>query len=97
MLSQRLNLLGEVSAPRQTVPLFFILSLRRVIHSEFEGLAFAAQHGTAVPHAAHHQLDPISQQSHRGCGPCTQQRGCNTPESEAEWLVCDALKVTDTV
>lgn len=79
------------------VPLFFIFSLRRMIHGEFEGFAFAAQHSSAVPHTAHHQLDPISQQGHSGRGPCTQQRGCNTPESEAEWLVCDALKVTETV
>lgn len=92
VVSQCPNLLGETRAPGQTVPLFFILPLRCVIHSEFEGLAFAAQHGTAVPHTAHHQLDPISQQSHCGCGPCTQQRGCNTPESEAEWLVVMRLK-----
>ncbi len=80
-----------------SVPLFFILSLRGVIHGEFEGFAFAAQHGSAVPHTARHQLDPISQQGHSGRGPCIQQRGCNTPESEAEWLICDVLKVTETV
>lgn len=90
------------TVPRNTTSslpysLFFILSLRRVILSEFEGFSFAAQHGSAVPHTAHHQLDPISQQGHSGRGPCTQQRGCNTPESEAQWLVCDAMKVTETV
>lgn len=92
--TQCLNLLGEIRLP---IPLFFIFSLRCVIHSEFEGLAFAAQHGSAVPYAGHHQLDPVSQQGHCGRGPCTQQRGCNTAESKAAWLVCDALKVTETV
>lgn len=48
---------NETSAP--AYPLFFILPFRRVIHGEFDGLAFAAHHGTAVPDTAHHQLDPV--------------------------------------
>lgn len=59
-----------VAAINPILPLLFVLSFRCVVHGELESLAFAAQHGTAVPHAAHHQLDAVSQQGHCGRGAC---------------------------
>ena len=51
-----------------SLPLFLVLPLRGVVDSQFKSLALPTQHGAAVPHAAHHQLDAVSQKRHRGGG-----------------------------
>lgn len=50
------------------VPLFLIPPVRSVVDSEFKGLALATQHGAAVTHTGHHQLNAVSQQGHSGGG-----------------------------
>lgn len=39
-----------------------------MVHSQFQSLALPTQHGAAVPHAAHHQLDAVPQERHGGGG-----------------------------
>ena len=66
---QQMNIRSRLSqAWISAVPLLLVFPLGGVVRGEFEGLGLAAEHGAAVPHAAHHQLYTVPQQGHRGRG-----------------------------
>lgn len=49
-----------------SLPVLLVLPLGGVVDSQFNSLALPTQHGAAVPHAAHHQLDAVPQERHGG-------------------------------